>query len=80
MIEPKFTNGDYIINRKSKDMGVFDKVDKKGYMHFKYYYSGMFENLKDVSTYTLFVDYQKFFELCNDEEKEKLDNVIKEQG
>jgi hypothetical protein len=42
----------------------------------------MFNELKDVKNklYDLQVNYQKFFELCTDEEKKKLDDIIKEKG
>ena len=42
----------------------------------------MLNQLKDVKNlnYDLQVNYQKFFELCNDEEKKKLDEIIKENG
>jgi len=76
--EPKFKKGDYIINRRAKDMAVYDKVDKKGYMHFKYYYGGMLEKLKDVSTYTMLINYQDFYDFCTEEEKKKLDDIIEQ--
>jgi hypothetical protein len=42
----------------------------------------MFNELKDVKNklYDLQVDYQKFYELCNEEEKKKMDEIIKEKG
>ena len=78
-VEPKFKSGDYIINRTSGDMAIIDKVTSKNYYHFRAYYSAMFDNLKDVSdkNYDLQVNYQKFFELCNQKEIEKLDNILK---
>lgn len=77
MIEPKFKKGDHIINRSAHDMAVYDKTDNKGYMHFKYFYSGMFHKFNDVRKYTLQVNYQKFWDLCTEEEIEKLDELIK---
>lgn len=50
--EEKFKKGDYIINRSCGDMGVYDKCDNKGYMHFKYYYGKMFNVLKDCENGT----------------------------
>lgn len=81
-VEPKFSPGDYIINRSSGDMGIVDKVTPKNYYHFKTYYGAMFDDLKDVKDklYDLQVNYQKFFDLCTDEEKEKLDKIVKERG
>lgn len=78
-IEPKFKSGDYIINRHSKNMGIVDKVTPKGYYHFKVFYGAMFDTLKDVKDKKndLQINYQKFFELCTDEEKKKLDDIIK---
>jgi hypothetical protein len=42
----------------------------------------MLDELKDIKnlSYDLQVNYQKFFELSNDEEKKKLDEIIKEKG
>ena len=82
MIEPKFNPGDYIINRASGDMAIVDKVTKKGYYHFKAYYGSMFKELKDVKNlnYDLQINYQKFYDLCNDDEKKKLDELIKNKG
>lgn len=72
----KFKEGDYIINRKCGDMAIFDKVDKKGYIWFKKYYGKMFQEFKDVSKYTLQINYQKFFDICTSEEKEKFDKLL----
>ena len=82
MVEPKFKKGDYIINRASGDMAIVDSVTAKNYYHFKAYYGSMFNDLKDVKNklYDLQVNYQKFFDLCTDEEKKKLDDIIKEKG
>ena len=35
----------------------------------------MFKELKDTSEFTLQLNYQKFYELCNESEKNKLDMV-----
>ena len=43
----RFKEGDYIISRASGDMGIFSKIDKKGYVYFKKYYGEMFEEIKD---------------------------------
>jgi len=82
MIEPKFGKGDYIINRTAGDMGIIKGITKKGYYQFKEYYDAMFNELKDLKNlnYDLQVNYQKFFELCTDEEKKKFDEIIKEKG
>lgn len=82
MIEPKFNKNDYIISHSSGDMGIIKGITKKGYYQFKIYYDAMLNQLKDVKNlnYDLQVNYQKFFELCNDEEKKKLDEIIKENG
>ena len=81
MLEPKFNSGDYIINREAGDIGIIDKITKKGYYHFKYYYGNMFDELKDVknSLFDLQINYQKFFDICNDEEKEKMNDIIKQK-
>jgi hypothetical protein len=41
----------------------------------------MFHELKNVSdkSYDLQVNYQKFFDLCTEEEKKKLDEIIKNE-
>jgi hypothetical protein len=79
MIEPKFQKGDYIISRSCGDMGIIKGLSKKGYYQFEEYYGGMFKKLKDKG-YELQINYQKFYELCTKEEKEKLDEIIKEKG
>ena len=78
MTEPKFKNGDYIINRSCGDMAIVNKVSPKNYYQFKAYYGNMFHELKDLKQYNyeLQVNYQKFWDLCNDDEKKKLDNII----
>jgi hypothetical protein len=82
MVEPIFKKGDYIINRVSSDMAIVKGVTKKNYYQFDAYYGGMFKELKDVknSNYDLQVNYQKFYNLCTEEEKKKLDDIIKEKG
>ena len=82
MIEPKFKPQDYIINRVSGDMAIVKGVTKKGYYQFEAYYGGMFKQLKDVKdkNYDLQINYQKFYELCNENEKKKLDEIIKKGG
>ena len=79
MIEEKFKKGDYIINRRSKDIGIVKGVSAKGYYQFQVFYGGMFKHLKDEG-YELQVNYQKFFDFCTDEEKKKFDDIIKEKG
>lgn len=81
-VEPIFKPGDYIINRTSGDMAIIDKVTPKNYYHFRAYWGHMFKKFKDVQdkSYDLQVNYQKFYDLCNDEEKKKLDDMLKEKG
>lgn len=80
-IKPKFEKGDYIINHNSMDMAIVKGVTKKGYYTFSEYYCAMFDELKDLKKYTyeLQINYQKFFELCNDDEKKKFDDMVKEK-
>ena len=82
MIEPKFQKGDYIINRTCGDMGIVKGLTNKGYYQFEAYYGNMFKQLKDVKdkNYDLQINYQKFYELCNENEKKKLDEIIKKGG
>lgn len=82
MVEPIFKKGDYIINRNAGDMAIVKGVTKKKYYQFDAYYGGMFKELKDVKNlnYDLQVNYQKFYDLCTEEEKKKLDDIIKEKG
>lgn len=75
-IKEKFKKGDYIINRTCGDIAVYQKMDDRGYMHFSYYYGNMFHHLKDVKAYTLQIHYQKMFDLCNDEEKQRMVDII----
>lgn len=79
-MEAIFKSGDYIINRTSGDMAIVKGVTKKGYYQFKAYYGSMFKELKDVKNlnYDLQINYQKFYDLCNEEEKKKLDSIIEE--
>lgn len=78
-VECKFKQGDYIINRAVGDMMVLKKVDEKNYMHFAYYYStwdkGMIQR---NGNNTMQVDYQKFLDWCNEDEKSLMDKYIKE--
>ena len=80
MIEPIFKKGDYIINRASGNMAIVKGITKKGYYQFEEYYSTMFHELYDTKdkNYDLQINYQKFYDLCNEEEKKKLDDLIKE--
>lgn len=82
MIEPKFKPQDYIISRASGDMAIVKGVTKKNYYQFTAYYGAMFDKLTDLDKYTyeLQVNYQKFFDLCNEEEKKKFDEIIKEKS
>ena len=79
-MNPKFKNGDYIKNIYGKAMAVVSNVDKKGYYHFKHFYGTMFEEFKDVSTFTLQVDYDKFYELMNENEVNEFNEMIKKSG
>ena len=81
MIEAIFKENDYIINDSSNDMAIIKGITKKGYYQFKAYYGGMFKKLKDVTdkSYDLLINYQKFYRLCTDEEKNKLDDIIKNE-
>jgi len=82
MVEPIFKKGNYIINRASGDMAIVKGVTKKNYYQFDAYYGEMFKEFKDVKNlnYDLQVNYQKFYDLCTEEEKKKLDDIIKEKG
>ena len=82
IIEPKFKKDDYIVSQSSGDLAIVKGITKKGYYQFKAYYDAMLDELKDVKnlSYELQVNYQKFFELCNDNEKKKLDMILKEKG
>ena len=79
MIEPKFKTGDYIINRSSGDMAIVKGLTNRGYYQFKAYYGAMFKQLKDVKdkNFDLQINYQKFYDICTEEEKKHLDNIIK---
>lgn len=81
MIEPKFQKGDYIINRHANDMAIVKGISKKGYYQFSVYYGGMFEEFKNTEKYNyeLQINYQKFWDLCTNEEKKKLDTLIKQK-
>lgn len=82
VVEPKFKKGDYIINRTCGDMAIVNGVTKNNYYTFKEYYSAMFHTLKDLDRfkYELQVDYQKFFDLCKDDEKGRMDEIIAKRG
>ena len=81
-VEPIFKKGDYIINRTSGDMAIVKGVTKKNYYQFDAYYGKMFDELKNVKdlNYDLQVNYQKFYDICTEEEKKRLDEIIKEKG
>ncbi len=79
MIIPKFNSGDYITNRASGEIAIVDKVTPKNYYKFKYYAQNPSEGLYDLKNmkYELQVNYQKFWDLCNDEEVNKMNEIIK---
>lgn len=76
-IEPKFKKDDYIINRTGNVMGIISKLDDKGYYHFKFFYGGMFDTVYDTKTELLQINYQKFFDFCNEEETDKINKLYK---
>jgi len=80
MIEPKFKKGDYIINRAAGDMAIVKCLTKKGYYQFEQYYGCMFDKMKDLKKYNyeLQINYQKFWDFCNEEEKNNLNKKIEE--
>ena len=80
MIEPKFKKGDYIVNRNVGDIAIVKGLTKKGYYQFEQYYDSMLDKLKDLDKYSyeLQIFYQKFWDFCNEKEKNKLDKIIKE--
>ncbi len=83
MTEPKFNKGDYITNRDgSGDLAIIKGISKKNYYEFKVYYDNMFHKFKDLKNmnYSLQVNYQKFWDLCTNEERDKLDVLIKEKS
>ena len=61
-------------------MAIVDKITKKGYYHFKIYYGNMFHEFKEAKNplFDLQINYQKFYDLCTEEEKNKLEELIKE--
>ena len=82
-IEPKFTKGDYITCRDgSGDLAIVKGITKKNYYQFKEYYDNMLGELKDLKnlSYELQVNYQKFWDVCTQEEQKKFDTIIKEKG
>ena len=78
IIVPKFKTDDYITNRTTGDLAIIKGITKKGYYQFKAYYGNMFHELKDVKNknFDLQINYQEFYDLCNEEEKKKLDEII----
>ena len=72
----KFANGDRIISRSSGDMGIFDRIDKRGYVHFKQYVGGMFHKPKDVKDFTLQSNYMRLYELCSKDEEKELERIL----
>jgi len=78
-IEPNFKSNDYIINRSAGDMAIVKGISKKGYYQFEAYYDNMFNKLKDLKTYKyeLQINYQKFWDFCNENEKNKMDKILK---
>lgn len=78
VVNPKFKNGDYIINRTCGDMAVVKGVTQKGYYTFLHYYNNMSKVMKNLDKYTyeLQVNYEKFFDYCTDDEKKDLDEKI----
>ena len=78
-MEKKKKKGDYITNPTSGDLAIIKGVTKKNYYQFEAYYGKMFNELKDVKNplFDLQVNYQKFYRLCNEEEKNKLNEIIK---
>ena len=77
--EPKFKKGDYIKNIYGRGFGIISNIDKKGYYHFKYFYGPMFEEFKDTNTFTLQTNYDNSYELMNDGEIKKLNEMIEKQ-
>ena len=80
-MEAIFKKGDYIISHSSGDLAIVKGITKKNYYQFEAYYDNMLEELKNLkdNKYELQVNYQKFFELCNEEEKNKLNEIIEKQ-
>lgn len=81
-MEPIFKAGDYITNKSSGDIAIVKGVTKKCYYEFKAYYSSMLNELKDVSDpkHNLQIHYQKFFELCGEDERQKINTLITNQN
>ena len=81
-MEPKFDKGDYIVNRWANNYAIVDSVTKKGYYHFKVYYDESYDELRDTKDKMsdLQVNYQKYWDFCTDEEKVKVDTILKEIG
>lgn len=74
MIECKFNKGDYLTYHGGRNFAVYDRTDKKGYMHFKYYYSWFFE--KVLTDYTMIVNYQDNFKPISEDEKLKFNEIL----
>lgn len=79
-MDAKFKKGDYIINRSAGDMAIIKDISKKGYYQFDVYYMEMTHSLYDLKKYKyeLQKNYQKFWDFCNEKEKNKLSKIIKE--
>lgn len=80
IITPKFKPCDCITNRTTGDLAIVKGVTKKGYYQFKAYYGNMFHELKDVKNkyFDLQINYQKFYDICTEKEKNKLDSIIEQ--
>lgn len=74
----RFKEGDFIISHASGDMGVFNKIDKKGYVHFKKYYDATFEHMKG-DEYIFHMNFLKFFEPCNEEETKQFKEILEDE-
>ena len=82
-IDPKFVKGDYIISRDgSGDLAIVKGISNKNYYQFKEYYDSMLGEFKDLknSNYELQVNYQKFWDICTQDEHDRFDKLLKEKG
>lgn len=61
-------------------MAVVSNIDKKGYYHFKHFYGVMFEDFKDTNTFTLQVNYDKFYELMDENEINEFNKIIQKKA
>lgn len=77
--KPKFKKNDYIKNIYNRGFGIVSHIDKKGYYHFKYFYGPMFGEFKDTNTFTLQTNYDNSYELMNDGEIKKFNEMIDKQ-